>query len=520
MNPPAPQCQFSRRDFVRHSACAALGVSGLVNALAHLRLVTAAMTEGTPSPGYKALVCLFLSGGNDANNLLVPAGDRTYDPLRADYEIGRGVLAIPSASLVPLSIPTDTKAFARHHSGLLPPMGVHPAAAPLAELFNTGKLAFIADVGTLSYPVPSRQDYIKRTIPVPPQLFSHDDQQVQWQSSIPDRPFLSGWGGRAADLLHASYNDPSASKVSMSISLTGINSFQVGTTGEVAQYVVKPAGWIPLLGFDSASGDNNPYDAALDSDGTYKTTDHGKRLKGFEDIMRLTHDNLHEETYNRVVARARLTEGAVGAALTAAAAGGVDFDALFAPADSYLGDQLKTIAKLIAGRSALGNNRQIFFCQVGGYDTHDTLLSAHTNLFNELSQGLQAFHNALQALGVWNDVTLFTASDFNRTFTPNSSDPETAGTDHAWGGHALVMGGAVRGGDIYGHFPSLKLGAAPGSIDTGTRGNWLPDTSVDQYSAVLASWMGVGSNEMEAIFPNLPRFDNPFSVASANLGFL
>ena len=495
----------------------------MVNVLAHMRLITAAMAQSEPASGYKALVCIFLSGGNDANNLLVPAGDPAGNPLRADYENGRGVLAIPAASLHSLVVPPSTRAFARHHDGLVPPMGVHSSGAALATLFNDGKLAFVCNVGTLAYPVPSRNDFINSTVPLPPHLFSHADQQIQWQSSIPDRPFSSGWGGRVADLLHASYHDSSASKVSMSISLDGINSFQVGTTGEVFQYVVKPAG-VPSLeldGFDRVSGDNDPYDGAIDAGGSYKLTDAGKRLKGFEGIMRLTHGNLHEDAYNRVVSSARATGSAICAAVIAAASSGIDFDALFANAHSRLGDQLKMIAKLIAGRSVLGNNRQIFFCQIGGYDTHQTHLISHADLINELSQALLAFHDSLQALGVWNDVTTFTASDFNRSLTPNGSDAATAGSEHAWGGHAMVMGGAVHGGDIYGHFPPLKIGSANGSIDTNSwSGTWIPDTSVDQYSAVLTSWMGVGSSEMEAIFPNLPRFDNPFSVAASNLGFL
>ncbi|MEO7098180.1 MAG: DUF1501 domain-containing protein [Luteolibacter sp.] len=522
MKPSDHSPRSSRRDFLRQSACASLGAVGLVNALANLRLITSAMAQSGPAQGYKALVCLFLNGGNDANNLLVPTGDPATNPLRADYEHGRGVLAIPSARLYPLIVPSGTRAFALHHGGLVSSMGVHPAGGSLANLFNQGKLAFVSNVGTLAYPVPSRMDYIRGNVPLPLQLFSHADQQAQWQSSIPDRPFSSGWGGRAADLLHSSYNDPGESKVSMSISLDGINSFQVGTTGAVVQYVVRPnIGTVPLNGFDSVQGDNDPYDFALNPDGSYKTNDASKRLKGFEDIMHLTHSNLHEEAYNRVVARARATESSVSAAIGAAAASGIDFDAIFSIASGSLGDQLKMVAKLIAGRSVLGNNRQIFFCQISGYDIHEAHLGCHWNLIGELSSGMQAFHDALQALGVWENVTTFTASDFNRSFTPNGSDPATAGSDHAWGGHTMVMGGAVHGGEIYGHFPSLKLGSAEGSIDTDSwRGTWIPDTSVDQYSAVLTSWMGVGSSEMEAIFPNLPRFDNPFSSSSTNLGFL
>lgn len=514
----------TRRDFLRQSACASLGVTGLVNALAQMRLMTAAMAQDVPDTGYKALVCLFLNGGHDSNNLLVPAGDPLVDPLRADYQTGRGVLSLPAAGLHPLTLPATTKAFLRHHGSALPAMGLHPNAGALAQLFNDKKLALVSNVGTLAFPVASRAEYSSGAVPLPTQLFSHSDQQTQWQSSISDKPFTSGWGGRASDLLHSSYNR-NTSKVSMSISLAGINSFQVGTSGQVTQYVVQSTGTVPLSGFSNVSDatDNNPYDGAVGPNGYLMDRDQGRRLRAFEDIMRLTHANLHEEEYNRVVARARATEGTVGAALTAAATSGVDFNAIFdtAGATTSLGSQLKMIAKLIAGRTALGNNRQIFFCQVGGYDTHQTLLTSHGNLVKELNNSLKAFHDVLQALGVFNDVVTFTASDFNRTLTPNNTDASKAGSDHAWGSHTMVMGGAVKGGDLYGHFPSLKTGAVTGSLDAGSsRGRWIPGTSVDQYSSVLATWMGARSSELGAIFPNLNRFDNPFTVDSANLAFL
>ncbi len=509
----------SRRDFLRQSACASLGVTSLVNALAQMRLMTAAMAQGTPGSDYKALVCLFLNGGNDSNNLLLPVGDPENDELRADYETGRGVLALPRAAAQAINVPPSTQAFARHHGSAVYPMGFHPSAPDLATLFNARELGVVCNVGSLAYPVDNRDDYLNAAVPLPPQLFSHSDQQTQWQSSVPDKAFTSGWGGRAADLLNSSYNAGASSKVSMSISLAGINSFQVGTTGQVVQYIVKPTGTVPLSGFNTGT---DPYGNALNTDGSYKTTDQGKRLKAFEDIMRLTHANLHENEYNNIIQRARATEGLIGAAITAAAASGVDFETTFTNADTSLGDQLKMIAKLIAGRSVLGNNRQIFFCQVGGYDTHATLLTSHASLMAELSGGLKAFRDTLVALGVFRDVVTFTASDFNRTFTPNNTDPTKAGSDHAWGSHALVMGGQVQGGDLYGHFPKFKIGDATGSIDAGNnkRGRWIPDTSVDQYSAVLTRWMGAETSDIEAIFPNLPRFDNPFTVSSTNLAFL
>jgi uncharacterized protein (DUF1501 family) len=382
----------------------------------------------------------------------------------------------------------------------------------------------MANVGSLAYPVGSRTAYNSGSIPLPSQLFSHSDQQTQWQSSLPDRPFSSGWGGRAAELLHASYNSAESSKVSMNISLAGVNSYQIGTNGSIIQYVVQPSGTVNVSGY----GPN--YSSALNPDGTYQTGDTGKRFKAFEDVMRLTHDNLHEEEQNRIVRRARSTEGVVGAALTAAATAevsmGFNFDTIFTNAGSNhrLGDQLKMIAKLIAGRDMLGNKRQIYFCQVTGYDTHSSTLSSHGNLMTELSTGLKAFHDVLQATGTWNDVLTCTASDFNRTFTPNGTDASTAGCDHAWGGHALMMGGEINGGNVYGHFPLLKLGNVANSLDAGNgstnRGRWVPTTSVDQYCAVMSKWLGAESSALEAIFPNLPRFDDPFAVQSANVNFI
>ncbi len=308
----------------------------------------------------------------------------------------------------------------------------------------------------------------------------------------------------------------------MSISLAGVNSFQIGTGGEVVQYVVQPSGTVNLAGY----GTN--YANALLANGTYQTSDTGKRFKAFEDVMRLTHDNLHEEEYNRILRRARATEGVIGAALapTTVSTTVTSLDPFFASARHSLGDQLKMVARLIAGRSMLGNERQIFFVQVGGYDTHQNLRVSHANLMSELSTGLQAFHDALNSTEVnaWNEVVTFTASDFNRTFTPNNTDATKAGSDHAWGGHALVMGGAVQGGNLYGQFPALKTGNAGGSIDAGTgtsgRGRWIPGTSVDQYCAHMARWLGAGSSELAAIFPNLPRFDDPFTSSTANLNFL
>ncbi len=495
----------SRRHFVRHSACAALGWAGLVNTLAHLQLMNAALAQGGTLTDYKALVVLFLFGGNDSNNMLIP---RLGHPSYEDYKSARSILRILDSNDPdyragnPSSIPLAAGA---------PNFGLHPAMQPLVSLFNAGELAFVANVGSLAYPI-SRDQYIAGSVPVPPQLFSHSDQQLQWQSSVPDRPFSTGWGGRAADLLHA--NGYAAGQVSMSITIAGVNSLQVGS--DVVQYSVTSNGAVSLDGY-AANG--QPYGAALNPDGSYQATTQGKRLKAFEDIMRYTHQHLLEEGYNTVVRRARANEALIGAALTGAGASGVDFDGIFtnAGATTDLGDQLKMIAKLIAGRNSLGNRRQIFFCSAGGYDTHQDQIEAHGNLMAELAASLKAFHDALGALGVNDNVLTVTHSDFTRTLTPNGTDPLTAGSDHGWGGHQIILGGPVNGGQIFGTFPSLKVGTDQ-DVDR-NRGRWIPTTAVDQYAAVAARWLGVETSAMPAIFPNLGRFADPFR-SSANLGFV
>jgi uncharacterized protein (DUF1501 family) len=491
---------LSRRAFLRQSACAALGFTGIVNTLAHLTLTRAALAQSIPGGDYKALVVLFLYGGNDSNNMLIP---RMSHPAYTNYKNHRGVLGILDSS-DPAYVAGSAASIPLAGQGAA--YGVHPSLAPLQQLFDAGELSFVANVGSLAYPV-TRAQYIAGTVPLPPQLFSHSSQQIQWQSSIPDKPFQFGWGGRTADLLKQ--NGYAGSKVSMSITISGINSLQVG--GEVIQYTVNPAGAVSLAGY----GTN--YIAGRNPDGTYVNNNTSHRLKAFDEITAYTHQHLLEEGYDQVVRRAMANEAVVGEAFTAAAASGVDLDNIFTGATSSLGTQLKTIAKLIAGRTSLDNRRQIFFCSIGGYDTHADQLVSQAALFNELGISLKAFSNALVALGVNDKVLTVSHSDFTRSLTPNSPDPAKAGSDHGWGGHQIVMGGPVIGGKIYGTFPSLKVGM---DQDAGTnRGRWIPSTSVDQYAAVAARWIGVESSALSAIFPNLGRFDDPFSTR-ANLGYV
>jgi uncharacterized protein (DUF1501 family) len=444
--------ETTRRTFIRQAACAALTTTGILNTIFDLRRLSAAPLDAS---GYKALVCLFLYGGNDANNLIIPHDTDGY----AAYLAARGALAIPQASLLPLTLQAgDGRDF-----------GLHPNLTALQTLFNQGKLGVVANVGTLVAPV-TRAQYLAGGAAVPPQLFSHADQSVQWQTSVPDQISKTGWGGRMADMLQ-SLN--AGSKISLNISIAGTNTFEVGNT--VLPYILSSNGSIGLSGFDGSANAN-------------------VRLQAFKDLLALPHNNLFEQAYSDTVSRSI----AANELLTAALSGVPAFQTVF-PANG-LGQQLNMIAKLIAARTNLSMNRQIFFCSVGGYDTHGDQLTGQANLFSELSQGLSAFYNATSELGVADNVTTFTASDFGRTYPTNGT-----GSDHGWGSHQLVMGGAVQGGRLFGTFPTL---AVNGPDDTG-QGRWIPTTSVDEFSATLATWFGVSPSDLSTVLPNIGRFAHP-----------
>jgi uncharacterized protein (DUF1501 family) len=442
----------TRRTFIRQAACAALTTTGILNTIFDLRRLSAAPLD---TSDYKALICLFLFGGNDANNLIVPHDASGY----ASYAAARGILAIPQASLLPLTLQNgDGRDFA-----------LHPNLTELQALFNQGKLGVVTNVGTLVAPV-TRAQYLAGGAAVPPQLFSHADQSVQWQTSVPDVISKTGWGGRMADVLQ-SLN--AGSKISLNISIAGTNTFEVGNT--VLPYSISPTGSVGLAGFDGSANAN-------------------VRLQAFKDLLALPHNNLFEQAYADTVSRSI----AANDLLTSALAGIPAFQTVF-PTTS-LGQQLNMIAKLIAARDNLSMKRQIFFCSVGGYDTHGDQLTGQANLFTELSQALNAFYSATVELGIASQVTTFTASDFGRTYPTNGS-----GSDHGWGSHQLVLGGAVQGGRLFGTFPTL---AVNGPDDTG-QGRWIPTTSVDEFSATLATWFGVSASDLSTVLPNIGRFAHP-----------
>lgn len=475
-----PTPDLSRRKFLG-ACCASVGATGLLSTLAQLRLMGAVASPdngpvsppraGAPQPDYKALVCLFLAGGNDANNLVIPTDAATY----AAYAAGRGALALPQNAVLPITPRTnDGRTW-----------GIHPAMTELRNLFNSGQFAVLANVGTLAYPMTKAQ-YTSGSVPRPSQLFSHNDQQVEWQSSIADKPFVTGWGGRLADLTNA-FN--ANNRISMSITLNGQNSFQVGK--RIDQYAVGTGGAIALTGTGTGTSVN------------------GLRTAALNDALAMQNGNLFETAFGGV------TTGALGASslVSSVITGASPFTALFNAANnSGLAQQLHMVARLVNAQQSLNLKRQIFFVRVGGFDLHDnqvtagaTTSGAHANLLRDISLSLNAFNSALTQIGAQNQVTTFTSSDFGRTYNTNGD-----GSDHGWGSHHFLMGGAVQGGDIYGKMPTFAI---DGPDDTG-RGRWIPTTSVDQYAGTLAKWFGVSATDMPVVLPNLGRF------ASADLGFM
>jgi uncharacterized protein (DUF1501 family) len=440
---------MQRRRFLMHAGAlagtAAFGQLGVIAANA--------ATAGD----YKALLCIFLYGGNDTNNVVVPVDTAGY----ANYAQLRSTIALPQAQLLPLAVAGGTPAY-----------GLHPALPGLQSLWNSGNLAIVANVGTLVQPLTKAQ-YLSTSTVKPDSLFSHIDQQQQWQASISDTSSLTtGWGGRLSDQL-ASLNVNAL--VPPMISAGGNNLF---VTGAASQALVIPtSGSFGLSGYSSSSADSARR-AALAQ--LLNIDSQANLVKAAENVM--TEALASSATLNPILTTTDATLSARFGSLT-----------------SNFAKQLLAIAKVIEARGSLGARRQVFLATLGSFDTHTDEVNRQQSLLAEFDAALSAFHGAMADIGAGSSVTSFTLSDFSRTFLPNTG----GGTDHAWGSHHMVIGDAVKGGQLYGTMPTLAIG---GPDDAGDEGRWIPTIAVDQYAATLATWFGADSTTLASVLPNLASF--------------
>lgn len=434
---------FSRRQVLRSAALmAAAGPLGSMGSL----------SAELPSSGYKALVCIFLYGGNDGNNIIIPTDTAGYaNYLQARGVVGAGGLSLNRSAIVPLAGP---------HA-----LGLHPALAPLADIWNQQNLALQLNVGTLVRPLTKAQ-YASAASALPPSLFSHADQQHQWQQGVSGSAVSSGWGGRVADL-------QVQSSVPTVISVTGNSAFTTGVKS--LGLSVPTAGGFGIQGL-GATPASNPLYGLLNK------------------VIANPYPNAEVISASNVMQQALQASSLLNNALKSSSS----VAGLFAGQNNTIAQQLQAVAKMIEARYSLGVSRQIFFVSLGGFDTHNDQINRQGTLLTQLGSALKSFYQATQQLGVVNQVTSFTASDFARTLRPASG----GGSDHAWGNHQFVLGGAVKSG-VYGVMPTLHLG---GPDDVSDEGRWLPTTSVEQMGASLATWFGVSSADLGSVFPHLINF--------------
>jgi len=464
----------SRRSFIRMSCCAAASM-GVAASMEKFGLLNALAQSGS---SYKAMVCIFLFGGNDGNNLIAPvdnlgaAGFRYDDYLNIRINAATGGLALGQGALLPVTAATAQPSGARN-------FGFHPALAQTRALFQANRAAVVANMGMLFEPI-TRTEYRNRTKSIPANLFSHSDQQTAWQTSYADGFGTTGWAGRTADMAHSIYNV--GAQFPPILTVAGSAVFCTGNS--TRPFAMVPNSTPGLQGFNASSASDNA------------------RLLSLQELL----------TFDSGISLVQATSSITGAALAQSAKlsqalQGVTLTTVF-PTTS-LGNQLFQVAKILKARASLDANlnRQIFFCSQGGYDTHSNQIADQNNLLGQLDAAMRAFYNATVEIGIASNVTTFTLSEFGRTLKPASG----AGSDHGWGSHQIVMGDAVLGGDIYGRMPQFALS---GPDDSSSNGRWIPSTALDQFGATLARWFGVPDVDLPSIFPNLAKFP------TSNLGFM
>lgn len=470
----------SRRQFLRTASMASMAGLSVSPFLLELNSL-AAMAQGTGASGYKALVCVFLQGGNDGHGTVIATDPDSFSAF-TQARSGAPGLAYPQSELLPiiLKTPQSGRTFA-----------LNPSLTGVQNLFNAGRAAIVANTGTLITPATKTQ-VNANSVPLPASLFSHFDQTAAWQAIAANGGSAEhvGWGGAVADLIESM--NMNTNSMFTCISTAGIALFLSGQTS--FQLNVTSAGPIPIGGLAqppfALSTASNPLASILTAD----------------------ESNLFAKEYEVVINRSIQAQALLASAMLPAGAGGVPNPSQYLDpltnklTDNPLATSLQTVARIIGGYSSLGVSRQIFYVQLGSFDTHNNQAIQHAQLLTQLGQALEYFDGLMIAAGLSNQVTTFTASDFGRTLTSNSN-----GTDHGWGSHHFVLGGAVQGQDMYGQYPVIGVNQAN---DVGA-GRLIPTTSVDQYAGTLARWFGLSDGQIKQVFPNFANFgSNPY------LGFM
>jgi uncharacterized protein (DUF1501 family) len=470
----------SRRQFLRTASLASMAGFSASPCILGLNSL-AAMAQGTAAPNYRALVCIFLQGGNDGHGTVIATDTESYSAF-VQARSGAPGLAYPLSELLPISLktPQNGRTFA-----------LNPYLPGVQNLFNAGRAAIVANTGTLIEPATKAQ-ISANSVPLPASLFSHFDQTAAWQAIAANGGSSEhvGWGGATADLIESMNLNSNAmftciSTAGVALFLSGQSSFQLNVTS---------AGPIPIGGLA-----NPPFGLPSASN-------------PLSSILSASESNLFAKEYEVVIGRSRQAQDLLATAMLPAGAGGVANPPQYLDpvtkklADNPLAVSLQTVARIIGGRGSLGVNRQIFYVQFGSFDTHNNQAALHSQLLTQLDQALEYFDGAMTASGLGSQVTAFTTSDFGRTLTSNSN-----GTDHGWGSHHLVVGGAVQGQDMYGPYPVVGVNQAN---DVGA-GRLIPTVAVEQYAGTLARWFGLSNSQVGQVFPNLANFgSNPY------LGFM
>ncbi|MFT4569049.1 MAG: hypothetical protein ACI9FN_004019 [Saprospiraceae bacterium] len=444
---------INRRKFLGQASCAAIGSTTFLSSLFNLHSVNASAGYHNTND-YKALVCILLAGGNDSFNMLAPKGNSEY----AQYATVRSSLALPQTDILSLQGGLNNGR----------ELGLHPSLIELQSIYNQDDLAFVSNVGSLVEPINIGQ-YTSGSGKLPLGLFSHVDEIAHWQTSTPNERGRLGWAGRMADIL-CTVN--SNTNISMNMSLSGTNLFQTGNT--ISPYTLTQRGSIGMNGYNTPGLFDQIRTSAMDS------------------VLAEHYNNLYEVTYRNILRQSQDSHLIYKEAISKIN----PINTVFTESNNLALD-LKVVAETIAARNDLGMSRQVFFINYGGWDHHDEVLNAQSKMLRTVDEALGQFNTATHELGVQNEVTTFSISDFGRTLTSNGN-----GSDHAWGGNAFVMGGAVKGGEIYGQYPDLDLG---NPLDIG-RGRLIPTMASDQYFAELALWFGVPKSELDMVLPNIDRF--------------